>query len=102
MANLDGRWKVERERGLLPPGLRKRIIGTRGWTQLGPIPLLPFRIVGSSLRYPGLPLRDELVEAEDGTVIGQAYAFGLPYGCFRLTPLRRVKRGEAADQLEGT
>ena len=50
---LNGSWQVERKGGLLPPlyGVRKQISGERGWTQLGPIPMLPFDVVGLELRY---------------------------------------------------
>jgi hypothetical protein len=50
---LDGSWHVERTSGLLPPlyGVRKQIARGQGWTQLGPIPLLPFDVVGLELRY---------------------------------------------------
>ncbi len=53
MASLDGTWNVHRTGGWLPPlvGVRKRISGDRGSTALGPLPGVPFRVVGNALHY---------------------------------------------------
>ena len=53
MGELDGLWNVERVSGALPPlmGVRKRIAGTRGETQIGRLPGVPFDIDGLTLRY---------------------------------------------------
>ena len=54
MAELDGRWNVERVGGFLPPliGVRKEIEGSRGRTTVGPI-RAAFDVVGRELRYTG-------------------------------------------------
>jgi len=53
MPSLDGTWNVHRTGGWLPPllGVRKRIRGARGTTSLGPLPGMPFRVVGEALHY---------------------------------------------------
>jgi len=53
MPTLDGTWTVRRTGGWLPPlvGVRKRIQGGRGTTAVGPLPGVPFRVVGTALRY---------------------------------------------------
>src|SRR5439155_1623698 len=53
VSDLDGFWRVERVRGLLPPlyGVRKRIEGDHGETRIGPLPGLPFRVDGLTLKY---------------------------------------------------
>lgn len=90
MAALDGRWKVRREKGLLPPfGLRKEIDGDHGWTKVGPVPVAPFKVAGSELLYHLWPLRDELDRLDDGTYLGRGYAFGRKYCEFRLEPADR-------------
>jgi hypothetical protein len=85
MAELDGRWLVVREGGLLPPmvGVRKQITGVRGVTELGPL-RLAFRVEGRRLRYrfpPGLV--DELEPDGDG-FRGRALIAGRELGRFRL------------------
>ncbi len=85
---LDGLWRVRRTGGLLPPlpGLRKRIAGDRGWTELGPL-RAPFHVEGGELRY-RWPLRwlvDELAPAGEGYT-GRALLAGREYGRFRLQP----------------
>jgi hypothetical protein len=85
MAELDGRWLVVREGGLLPPmvGVRKQIAGARGVTALGPL-RLPFHVDGLRLRYrfpPGLV--DELEPDGDG-FRGRALVAGRELGRFRL------------------
>ncbi|MGA9520453.1 MAG: hypothetical protein WBV82_03255 [Myxococcaceae bacterium] len=95
MAAFDGRWKVRRESGLLLPfGIRKFISGDHGWTQLGPIPVAPFRVEGTRLTYRGWPIRDELQQAEDGVWHGTGYLFGRRFCTFRLDPLPRRLPGE--------
>jgi hypothetical protein len=64
---LDGTWSVRRTGGWLPPlvGVRKRIRGDRGTTSLGPLPGVPFRVVGTALRYrPPLSGFVDLLEAD--------------------------------------
>jgi hypothetical protein len=85
---LDGVWNVERRGGLLPPlvGVRKRIQGSRGETTCGPLPGMPFDVVGLSLRYRA-PFRgfvDELEPDGDG-FRGRATFRGREFGRFALT-----------------
>ena len=87
MPELDGVWNVERRGGLLPPlvGVEKRIEGTRGETRLGPLPGVPFDVVGLSLRYRA-PFRgfvDELEPDGDG-FRGRATFRGREFGRFAL------------------
>jgi hypothetical protein len=88
VAELDGLWDVRRVSGLLPPlaGVRKRISGTRGETKLGPLPGVPYDVVGLSLRYrpPFGAFVDELERAGDG-FLGRATFRGREYGRFALT-----------------
>ena len=84
-SELTGRWRVERTGGLLPPfGLRKCIGRDGGWTALGPIPLAPFRVHGRTLDYAVWPVKDELVEQEDGGWVGRGFIFGREFCRFRL------------------
>jgi hypothetical protein len=88
VADLTGVWNVERVSGALPPmaGVRKQIRGTRGTTNAGPLPGLPFDVVGLSLRYrfpPGLV--DHLEPAGDNVFNGRATLFGAELGRFRMT-----------------
>lgn len=87
-----GTYRVERLTGLIPPLLRKRTDGRTGWTCIGPLPVLPFRltpgVAAVQLRYRG-PLRflvDHLMEAADGAWDGEATCLGVRYGRFRLVP----------------
>ncbi len=86
---LDGVWKVERVGGALPPlvGVRKRIDGSRGVTAVGPLPGVPFRVEGLSLRYraPFSGFVDVLEHDGDG-YRGRATFRGREYGRFRLRP----------------
>ena len=87
MGNLSGTWKVRRESGLLPPvGLSKRIGGQRGVTRVLRLPVAPFRVEGHTLRYRGLPVRDELSPRADGTWAGRGLLFGREFCRFRLVP----------------
>jgi ferritin-like metal-binding protein YciE len=86
MGELDGLWDVRRTGGALPPrvGVRKRIAGTEGWTEVGPV-RMPFRVEGLRLHYRGLPLVDEL-EPDTGGFAGRAMLGGHEYGRFVLRP----------------
>ena len=88
MGELDGDWRVERLSGLLPPlyGVRKRIRGARGETKVGPLPGVPFRVVGLKLEYHA-PLGGfvDLLEREGDGYAGRATFRGREYGRFRLT-----------------
>jgi hypothetical protein len=95
MAAFDGRWKVRRESGLLPPfGIRKFISGDHGWTQLGPLPVAPFRVEDTRLAYRILPIRDELRQADDGVWHGTGYLLGRRFCTFRLDPVAQRVPGE--------
>lgn len=84
-SGLEGRWRVERVSGLLPPaGLAKRIGPGRGSTRLGPLPLALFRVRGRTLDYLVWPVRDELRRAADGTWDGRGLVFGREFCRFRL------------------
>jgi len=89
--DLDGVWHVTRVSGLLPPlvGVRKRIAGTAGRTEIGPLPGVPFDVVGLSLRYrtPFTAFVDELTPVTPDTYLGQATVAGRRYGTFRMTRL---------------
>ena len=90
MAALNGRWKVRRESGLLPPiGVRKVISGDPGWTLLGFIPVAPFKVEGTELRYKLWPVRDEVI-FRDGTWYGRGYLFGKKFCEFRLEPAEQT------------
>jgi len=93
VSELDGVWNVRRVSGFLPPmvGVRKRISGTKGVTKVGPLPGVPFDVVGFSLRYRA-PFRgfvDELAPITDGFA-GRATFRGREFGRFALT---RVDQG---------
>jgi hypothetical protein len=84
---LDGIWRVERVSGFLPPllGVRKRIRGASGETVVGPLPGVPFDVVGLSLRYRA-PFRgfvDELEPNAEG-FLGRATFRGRVFGRFAL------------------
>jgi hypothetical protein len=85
VGELDGKWDVKREGGLLPPmvGVRKEIAGSEGVTTAGPL-RFAFTVEGRSLRYrfpPGLV--DELEPDGDG-YRGRAFFAGRELGRFRL------------------
>ena len=92
VTELDGVWDVKRTGGLLPPlvGMRKRIRGARGRTELGPVSV-PFDVVGNELRY-RRPLAGfvDVLSAAGGRWEGRALFGGREYGRFRLTPTRRT------------
>lgn len=86
---LDGEWAVERIGGLLPPlvGVRKRIRGAKGETAVGPLPGMPFDVVGLELRYraPFAAFVDVLAPAAGDAYTGRATFRGRTFGTFRLT-----------------
>ena len=85
---LEGGWRVTRERGLLPPRVEKRIGPRAGWTLWFGVPVGRFLRDGSTLRYQLWPVRDELRPDGDGWR-GRGLLFGLEFCRFRLEPLRR-------------
>jgi hypothetical protein len=86
--SLDGVWSVQRVSGMLPPlvGVRKRISGTSGRTDVGPVPGVPFDVVGLSLRYrpPFGAFVDELTPLSADAFFGQATVAGRRFGTFRM------------------
>jgi hypothetical protein len=90
-SGLDGDWQVIRDGGFLPPliGVRKHIEGDHGTTSLGPLPGVPFDVVGNELRYRP-PLRSfvDIVEPSSSGYHGRATAFGREIGTFRLVRRR--------------
>jgi hypothetical protein len=92
MATLEGRWKVRRESGLLPPlGVSKRIGVGSGWTLLAGLPVASFRVEDAGgearrLRYRLLPIRDELSPRADGSWVGRGLLLGREFCRFRLEP----------------
>jgi ferritin-like metal-binding protein YciE len=103
VAELDGVWDVKRVSGLLPPlvGVRKQISGARGETQIGPLPGVPFDVVGLRLRYraPFQAFVDEL-EPEGDEFSGRATFRGQQYGRFVLTRAHEGGHVMASQQLK--
>lgn len=85
-SDLEGRWRVRREGGLLPPGVTKHIGRSEGLTLLARVPLGAFRVDGTTLRYKLWPIRDELTRGADGRWHGRGLLFGIPFCRFRLDP----------------
>jgi hypothetical protein len=97
VSDLDGLWRVERGSGLLPPlyGVCKRIEGDHGETRIGPLPGVPFRIVGLTLKYQAaLGGFVDLLEREGDGYNGRATFRGREDGRFRL---RREPASEARE-----
>ena len=82
----DGRYRVERISGLLPPGLGKTIRANRGVTTLAGRPLAHFGVAGRSLIYDWLPVRDRLERDPDGCWTGRGIVAGVEFCRFRLVP----------------
>lgn len=102
MRELDGTWSVRRLGGLLPPlaGVTKSIRGGRGETAVGPLPGMPFDVVGLSLRYraPFNGFVDEL-EPDGDRYLGRATFRGRTFGRFAL---ERVSETRGSDMTEGS
>jgi hypothetical protein len=85
---LDGVWSVHRLGGLLPPmlGVEKRISGERGVTSLGPLPGVPFTVVGREFRYrsPFTSFVDVLDEVRSEACSGRATFRGRVIGRFSM------------------
>jgi hypothetical protein len=90
MTELDGVWTVKRLGGLLPPlvGVRKRIDGASGETTIGPLPGVPFDVVGLELRYRA-PFRGfvDVLEPNGERYLGHATFRGREFGRFALERL---------------
>jgi hypothetical protein len=84
---LDGRWRVKRLGGLLPPlGIvRKEIVGSSGRTVIGPLSLW-FDVRGTRLHYraPLKGLVDVIEPTEDDARRGRAELLGARIGTFLL------------------
>lgn len=89
MADLDGVWTVVRTGGWLPPlvGVRKRIVGARGETAVGPFRGVPFDVSGLELHYrrPFGAFVDVLEPTGADSYTGRATFRGRTFGRFRLT-----------------
>jgi hypothetical protein len=94
MDGFEGRYRVERTGGALPPlvGVTKVVSGDAGSTLLLGAVGYPFRVKprpgGLTLRYraPLVLLVDELTPGPEGTWLGVAKLAGREYGRFRLVP----------------
>ncbi len=90
---LDGRWRVQRLGGVLPPmvGVSKAIRGRRGKVRLGPLPGPPFRVEsrgeGIALVYlpPLSAFTDELEAGSGDSWEGRTLFGGYVLGRFRMT-----------------
>jgi len=91
VGELDGVWEVRRIGGALPPllGVRKEISGSVGSTKVGPLPGVPFDVVGLSLRYraPFLGFVDVL-ERDGQGYRGRATFRGREFGKFKLKRMK--------------
>ena len=102
MSELDGVWDVKRTGGALPPlaGVRKEISGAAGTTKVGPLPGMPFDVVGLSFRYhaPFGGFVDMLEEHGQG-FRGRATFRGREFGKFEL---KRIQTGGemASEQMK--
>ncbi len=93
MDELEGRWRLERLSGVLPPliAARKEIRGYRGKTQLGPLLEASFRVeeredcLALIYRPPFSMLVDEVRKESEGSWLGKATLGGRAFGQFRMT-----------------
>ena len=90
---LDGRWRVERLSGALPPmvAVHKEIHGKRGETKLGHFLAWPFRIEEREdcpalvYRRPFSILVDEVRKQTEDSGLGATTLGGRAFGRFRMT-----------------
>lgn len=93
MDELEGRWRVERLSGALPPmvAVHKEVHGERGETRLGPLPGPPYRIeeredcLALVYRPPFSLLVDEVRKESGDSWLGEAMLGGRAFGRFRMT-----------------
>ena len=93
MDELEGRWRVERLSGALPPmvTVHKEIHGKRGETRFAQFLALPFRIEEHEdcpafvYRPPFSMLVDELRKQVDNSWLGETTLGGHAFGRFRMT-----------------
>jgi hypothetical protein len=107
MGALEGRWRIVREGGLLPPLMRKQIHNGKGRLFLGLIPIGRFEVVGTTsvtLVYRRWPLRDEITLQPDGTWAGRGVLLGGKEFCrFRMVPMpHRLLGWRRAQRLPAT
>ena len=87
MNTLQGKWRVRRVSGLLPPGFTKQIGATEGRTLFLGIPIGRFHLDGRRLVYRRWPVVDEIEQRPDGVLMGRGRIFGVAFCHFRLEPL---------------
>ncbi len=93
MDELEGRWRLERLSGVLPPliAARKEIRGHRGKTQFGPLLEASFRVeeredcLALIYRPPFSMLVDKVRKESEGSWLGKATLGGRAFGQFRMT-----------------
>jgi ferritin-like metal-binding protein YciE len=102
VSELDGVWDVKRTGGALPPlaGVRKEISGIAGTTKVGPLPGMPFHVVGLSFRYHA-PFGGfvDVLERDSQGFRGRATFRGREFGKFEL---KRIQTGGemASEQMK--
>jgi ferritin-like metal-binding protein YciE len=102
VSELDGVWDVKRTGGALPPlaGVRKEVSGTAGTTKVGPLPGVPFDVVGLSFRYHA-PFGGfvDMLEQHGQSFRGRATFRGREFGKFEL---KRIQTGGemASEQMK--
>jgi hypothetical protein len=86
---LEGRWRVQRCGGVLPPlvGVGQVIAGGCGWTTVAGLKVARFDVVGLELRYrpPFSGVVDVLAPESDSSLAGRATFRGREIGAFRMT-----------------
>lgn len=88
MGDLEGRWRVVRDGGLLPPGVTKDVDREGGWTRWFGVRVGAFRQAPGRLVYRGWPIVDEVTRDEAGVWRGRGKLFGrLTFCRFHLEPL---------------
>ena len=108
MRSLEGRWKVERMGGLLPPmvGVRKAIRAEGGETRLGPLLVWPFRgerrgeRAALVYRPPFSAFVDEVRREPDGSWVGRTTFLGFGLGRFRMTPIEEDAKMDSQQRLQ--
>jgi ferritin-like metal-binding protein YciE len=102
VSDLDGVWDVKRTGGALPPlaGVRKEISGAAGKTKVGPLPGMPFDVVGLSFRYHA-PFAGfvDVLERDSQGIRGRVTFRGREFGKFEL---KRIETGGemASEQMK--
>ena len=103
LAGLQGRWRIRRRSGLIPPvGVSKRIGPHSGCTLLFGIPVAWFRVRGRELRYRVLPIVDELTPGPGGSWLGTGRALGWEFCRFAMHPAPGDQRPGPGGTLPGS